>query len=501
MFKIAGVRCMRGVFFALSIGALAVLLGACAHSPMSEESKQKSWVVERVNEKSTAELYEDLIAPAVFERSSSKVIDGYTVESGNLLMPDKTVGSLVTVRSGSGSLTAFIESSSRKGVLVINSKGESRFTPYTSKDYSILDTVPGEALERTVEPAKAADEYAIDMLIVYSREAVLVAGGDATSNALAQVESVNLALRNSLVNNVFMRLAGVQIVNTNYSMTTETLRQLPGILSVGTQAFRPDMFFGVFAPHPDDTAAGWGTTPGRAAIGHVSDGWIFRHEIGDNLGGIHCPELFGGYKFGFNNGKSGTIQCGEDSPFYSTPQVKDAHGLPRGNVITADMSRMWRESGPRLSYYALPFVGERFSFQSLNGSSDSILEIRMPARYQAGVVALNSAEGPTELAPAPKGYARLTVKLKNDAGDEREVNLRAERFIGGCEWFAMNAYVACPFSGSTANKLYLKLSYNVGDNPTLPASVYNGVLRLEARNLLGSWRAPVVVLMSIAGGR
>lgn len=54
------------------------------------------------NEKSTAELYEDLIAPAVFERSSSKVIDGYTVESGNLLMPDKTVGSLVTVRSGSG---------------------------------------------------------------------------------------------------------------------------------------------------------------------------------------------------------------------------------------------------------------------------------------------------------------------------------------------------------------------------------------------------------------
>jgi hypothetical protein len=162
---------------------------------------------------------------------------------------------------------------------------------------------------------------------------------------------------------------------------------------------------------------------------------------------------------------------------------------------------MWRESGPRLSYYALPFVGERFSFQSLNGSSDSILEIRMPARYQAGVVALNSAEGPTELAPAPKGYARLTVKLKNDAGDEREVNLRAERFIGGCEWFAMNAYVACPFSGSTANKLYLKLSYNVGDNPTLPASVYNGVLRLEARNLLGSWRAPVVVLMSIAGGR
>lgn len=85
---------------------------------------------------------------------------------------------------------------------MINSKGESRFTPYTSKDYSILDTVPGEALERTVEPAKAADEYAIDMLIGYSREAVLVAGGDATSNALAQVESVNLALRNSLVNNV-----------------------------------------------------------------------------------------------------------------------------------------------------------------------------------------------------------------------------------------------------------------------------------------------------------
>lgn len=41
---------------------------------------------------------------------------------------------------------------------------------------------------------------------------------------------------------MFYEVGRVQIVNTNYSMTTETLRQLPGILSVGMQAFRPDMF-------------------------------------------------------------------------------------------------------------------------------------------------------------------------------------------------------------------------------------------------------------------
>ncbi|MGH8387276.1 MAG: hypothetical protein ACRESJ_17580, partial [Pseudomonas sp.] len=174
MFETAGVRFIRSFFSAVS---LAVLLGACANTSPPEPGGPKSWVVESVASKSTAELYADLIKPGVFERSSSKVIDGYTVESGNLIMPDRSVGSLVTVRSGDGSLTAVIEEAGKSGLLAINNKGESRFTPFPVRDYSLPDTVVGKA--EPVKQSKSAGPYVIDMLIGYSRSAVAAVGGDA----------------------------------------------------------------------------------------------------------------------------------------------------------------------------------------------------------------------------------------------------------------------------------------------------------------------------------
>jgi hypothetical protein len=505
MFKTAGVRFVRSVFYSISIASLAGLLGACTHSSPPDPGGPKSWVVENVASKTTEELYRDLIKPGVFERSSSKVIDGYTVESGNLRMPDKSVGALVTVRSTDGSLTAHIEQPEKSGLLTISKRGEARFSPHPRQDYSLPDTVIEKQITAPVNSKSPLSTvpYVIDMFIGYSRHNADWVGGDVLAHALGMVEGLNLALRNSLITNVSMRLVGTQIVEQNYPMVPETLSRLKNIFAAGVAATDPDMVYGGFGGYPGDAVGGYGYMPGNLAIGYpILE--TFRHEVGHNVGGLHCKEDGEGapypYGYGYRNGKTSTSQCGGD-PYYSNPAVRDAYGLPIGNLATADMARVWRENSERLSSYSPPFVGERMSFASLKGSSESILEIRMPARYQAGIVALNSTEGPTTLAPAPKGYTRLTVKLKNDAGDEREVYLRAERFIGGCELFAMNAYAACPFSGSESNKLNFKLRYSADDNPTLPASVYNGVLRLEARNLLGSWKTPVVVLMSIAGGR
>lgn len=354
MFKRADVYFMRHASSAICVVSLATLLGACTHPLPLNTNEPKSWVIGNVTGKSTAELYDDVIAPAVFVRSGSQVVDGYTVESGNLVMSDKLVGSLITVRSGDGSLTAFVQRAGKKGLLLVNSKGESRFTPESDHDYSQLDMVMSKEVKKS-EASKSsvtAGPYVIDVLIGYSSSAVAIAGGNATANALAQVESVNLALRNSLVSNVSMKLVGVQIIDRNYSMTPETLGQLRNIFSAGMQTYDPDMLFGVFAPHPDDSASGWGDLSGRKAIGHVNDGWIFRHEIGHNAGGFHCHQQGGSYKFGFYNGKSGTIQCGDDTSYYSTPNVQDANGLPRGNAETADMARVWRENAERLSSYA-----------------------------------------------------------------------------------------------------------------------------------------------------
>ncbi|WP_248915415.1 hypothetical protein [Pseudomonas moorei] len=354
MFETAGIRSTERVCSALSIVSLAVLLGACAHTSPPDPAVPKSWVVENVASKTTEELYREFIKPGVFERSSSKVIDGYTVESGNLVMPDKSVGSLITVRSKDGSLTAFIEGPDKRGLLVVTSNGESRFSPSSPHDYSLPDTLQGKEVLKP--PASVltgvASPYVIDILIGYSRAAVVLAGGDAYANALAKVESVNLALRNSLTSNVSMRLAGVQIVEQNYPMNGETLEKLPQIFSSGMQNYNPDMLFGAFAPTPDDTAAGLAYLPGRTAIGHVSDGWVFRHEVAHNAGGNHCHVPGGSYNYGFKNGKNGTILCGEDTPYYSNPNVRDENGLPRGNSTTADMARVWRENAQRLSSYA-----------------------------------------------------------------------------------------------------------------------------------------------------
>ena len=503
MFEIAGVHFIRRVFSALAVVALAALLGACALSSPPDPDGPKSGGVENVASKSTAELYADVIKPGVFERSSSKVIDGYTVESGNLRMPDKSEGSLVTVRSADGSLTALVERTGMRGLLVINKKGEKTFNPDRASGSLRNDVEVNTTEERKLSASgsQAKSPMVVDILIGYSRAAVVSVGGDATSHALALVESANLALRNSLVASVSLSLVGVQVIERNYPINSSQVRNIQSIFSEGMRALKPDMLYAIFSGHPDDDAAGRGQMPGRFAVGYP-EAFIFRHEIGHNAGGLHCPSEPGAlvrYGHGYNNGKSNTAQCGEEGVYYSTPAVIDQFGLPKGNAFTADMARVWRENARRLSSYALPFTGERISLISIGESSEVHLELNMPARYQAGIVALDSAEGPTDLAPAPRGYTRLAVKLRNASGDEREVYLRAERSIGECEWFAMNAYAACPFSGSTASKIYFKLTFNAADNPTLPNSIYNGGLKLEARNLVGSWRSPVTVLVSVAG--
>lgn len=500
MFKTTCVRFMRSAFTSMSAVSMAVLLGACAYSTPPGPPGPKSWVVENVASKTTEELYRDWIKPGAFERSSSKVIDGYTVESGNLIMPDKSVGSLVTVRSKDGGLTTVVEQAGNNGLLVVNNKGEGRFTPFPPVDYSLPDTVVEKVKTDSVmsKPKASADAYVIDILIGYSRSAVVAAGGDAYANALAQVESVNLALRNSRVTNVSMRLAGVQIVEHNYPIHPETLNQLPEKFSAGMQTFDPDMLYGIFSGHPDDNAVGWAWVTGRVAIGHVY-GEAFRHEIGHNAGGGHCHEPGGSYNHGFTNGKTFTAQCGNDSPFYSTPGVRDAHGLLIGDAATADMARVWRENAARLSSYTTPpFNSYRTTLNIKGGSTTTqVLNLSILRTYQAGVVALSPEQGPTAMVYAEGGFARIAVQVENSFGMKRTVYLRGERSLGMCRFYAMNSYIGCPNSEQNPIDLSFKLTFLEADNPGLPTGIFNGVLKLKARNLAGTWEAPISVLVSL----
>jgi hypothetical protein len=162
---------------------------------------------------------------------------------------------------------------------------------------------------------------------------------------------------------------GTQIVERNYPITGETLGDLPRIFATGIEATDPDMIYGIFSGDPGDTAVGYGYLPGRTAIGYVY-GEAFRHEVGHNAGGSHCHEVGGSYNHGYNNSKSSTAQCGNTHPYYSTPAVNDAYGLPLGNAATADMARVWRENADRLSSYAhFPKAPTNFHGEGLNGDT------------------------------------------------------------------------------------------------------------------------------------
>lgn len=349
---------MRRAFSGLSLVCLAVILGACAHPPTTDSVEPKSRVVENVASKSTAELYADLIAPAVFERSSSKVIGGYTVESGKLRMRDKSEGSLVTVRSPNGSLVSLVNKPGKSGLFLVNKQGLSTFSPEPYFDPAVEDGIPNidDKKVSTASVNSASEEpKVVDVLLGYSRDAVDRVGGDAMAHALSQIESVNLALRISQASNVSLRLVGVQVVKQNYPTTTGTLGQLTTIFSAGMAQSVPDIIYGFFNATPEDTALGWGYTGGRAGIGWAHSINTYRHEVGHNAGSSHCNTTgTANYRFGYNNGKTSTILCGQSTGYYSTPALNDEFGLPRGDANTADTARVWRENAVRLSSYAPP---------------------------------------------------------------------------------------------------------------------------------------------------
>lgn len=367
MSKTAGFLCWRQVGSALSIVSIGAGLGACAHAPSQDHGEAKQWAVQSVGAKSTAELYADLIAPGTFQRSSSKVVNGYTVESGSLSMPDKSDGSLVTVRGADGSLTAIVDRQGRQGTLFVSSQGAARFVPEPDFDANIDDAVvnPNEKIG-TAATVDNAEPKVIDLLMGYSQAGVDRMGGDVNADALAKVELVNLALRNSLVSGVSFRLVGIEVIPQDHPITPETVNKLASLFADGIAKYEPDLIYGNFAQIVGG-GVGYGHMPGRLAIG-VSDAPLtFAHELGHNAGSHHCNDGTASYRFGYDNGKSSSLLCGWNRKLYfSNPDVKDEFGLPRGNAVTADTARVWRENAERMSAYAhfVPKVPGRFTFTS-----------------------------------------------------------------------------------------------------------------------------------------
>ena len=219
----------------------------------------------------------------------------------------------------------------------------------------VLEEVPGILEQRgqrsLLVDRSQAGEIVIDLLAGFSQKAADYIG-DHEAYALAQVALVNRALKQSQVEGVRIRLVGTQVIADDHPITTDTLGKLSTLFRDGMRQYSPDLVAGFIMGTPGvDTAVGWAYVPGRYSINYINSPTTFRHEVAHNAGGSHCPDGKS-YRFGYNNGRVGTILCGNQVPFYSNPDLRDVQGIPLGDASTANMARVWRENAARMSAYS-----------------------------------------------------------------------------------------------------------------------------------------------------
>lgn len=200
----------------------------------------------------------------------------------------------------------------------------------------------------------AQGETVIDLLAGFSQAAADYIG-DHEAYALAQVASVNHALRQSQIEGVRLRLVGTQVIAEDHPITSGpdgTMRKVSTLFAEGMRQYSPDLVTGFFVGTPGvDTMLGWGNINGRYSINNIKSPTTFRHEVGHNIGGGHCSDGSSD-RFGYHNGRVGTILCGNHVGYYSNPDVRDNLGVPLGQLGTANMARLWREGAQRMSAYS-----------------------------------------------------------------------------------------------------------------------------------------------------
>ena len=195
------------------------------------------------------------------------------------------------------------------------------------------------------EEQDAAGNYVVDIFLGYTPNAAATQV-DLNVHGVLMVEEVNLCLNNSLVNNVYYRLVGQSVANTE-DVTFATMDALfaDELLETGAD------YLAIF----DTGTGGNATRPGNRSEnginGNFSGALVFRHEIGHNAGGSHCAGQTTPYACGYTNGTTTSVLCGDDLQLYSNPNISDSQGNPLGDAATADMARLWRERANIMAGY------------------------------------------------------------------------------------------------------------------------------------------------------
>ncbi|WP_175649885.1 ricin-type beta-trefoil lectin domain protein [Pseudomonas sp. Marseille-P9899] len=365
-------------------GGIVLLLGfslVCAGSGAASETVAPTPIVreqghfldvpallENRAETRTSPLLAGVKAPRLEPQTSQP---GYHLSSANLVRDNNEPGGfIVIVNKDDGSFLALVNGPNRSGLVLGQADGSQTFNEDTKTDFlkddSVFDPQEQARADALKEPLDSrSGELQITVLMGYSRAAADYVS-DTTAYTLAQLETVNLGLRNSGVTGIRLVVGEIAVTQKNYPQTTETLSSLPSIFA---NYSRSSLVAGFFMPTDQDGGiGGMAWTPGRYSINHVTGGIVFRHEVAHGAGGSHCNGGDKSYRYGYSDGKYSTILCGNNVPYYSTPN-RSINGSPLGNANTADMARVWREQAHRLASYE---ESSPFLIQSMAGSAECV---------------------------------------------------------------------------------------------------------------------------------
>lgn len=275
-----------------------------------------------------------------------------------------TPGEVFVAARSDGSFIALMPDTN--AIIRGNANGEQtllRFDNTPAFDPRNIDSLPDEGDEtpnivekqsgqRSFQTNRNAQgEIVIDLLAGFSQTAVDYIG-DYEAYAVAQVASVNRAVEQSQIKSVRVRLVGTQVIPRDYPITTPALAEVKNLFAEGMREYSPDLIAGfTFGTPGEDTAIAWAYVNGRYSLNTIKSSAAFRHELAHNIGGSHCSDGTH-HRFGYNNGRIGTILCGNHVGYFSNPDLKDHLGAPMGDAKTANMARVWRENAAKISAYA-----------------------------------------------------------------------------------------------------------------------------------------------------
>ncbi|CAG8869437.1 hypothetical protein PS627_03510 [Pseudomonas fluorescens] len=490
-------KCEQVVRRMLCASALAMFAGGCA-SMAAEPAQVPAMGIEQLPNAIDPGLYQAEIGHYRLDELQRKQRDdGYTVESGSLREAKGAggiAGSLVVVRSPLNEVTAIVDRPGKRGLLLVDKAGERRFLEEPAYDYLRADALPGAQEGVSESDVISSAGHEIDALMAFSTKALDVLGSDPVAFALAQLETVNLGLRNSQVRGVKVNLAGIVVTQTDHGVDGSGLEATRAFMEPLRAAYRHDINAAYYDESP---YAGMAWRPGNTSVNGIHYPMAFRHELGHNVGGGHChPDAGHNYKHGHQTMRGAhTHLCGNNVPYYSTPWAK-LNDEPLGNASTADMARLWREQASRLSGYSPAFPGERMIFASPR--TEARLDIMtLPTSSRSGIVALTTEVGPVQLSGAAGSHTQLQVPLKHTDGRTFTVNLRAQSQIGDCARRIMNSSQGC-HPDMWRGGVSLILNYDIEQNRHLPKGWYNGVLELKALDPTApDWSRPILVSLSL----